>query len=407
VFRPVESGPEKDSAVTNVVISSAARTAIGSYGKSLKDIPPTDLGATAASAAIERAGLEPGQIDHVVFGNVIHTEPADMYMARVVGMKAGIPKETPAFTVNRLCGTGVQAIVSACQSIQTGDAQVALAGGAESMSRGPYWMPNARWGARMGETKMVDPVMGGLTDPFHDILMGVTAENLAERMGISREDQDAFAVESHARAYAAREAGKFDDEVVPVPVKVKRETVDFARDEHIRENADAASMAKLPTVFKKEGGTVTAGNASGMNDAGAALVLMSDEKAQELGAPVRARILAYASCGVDPQVMGIGPVPAIQKVLERSGRSLDEIGVIELNEAFAAQALAVMRDLDLDPARVNPNGGAIALGHPIGATGAAITAKCLNEMDREGHELGLVSLCIGGGQGIALLLGKE
>jgi acetyl-CoA C-acetyltransferase len=393
--------------MTNVIISSAARTAIGSYGKSLKDVPPTDLGATAATAALERAQLAPDQIDHVVFGNVIHTAPEDMYMARVVGMKAGIPKETPAFTVNRLCGTGVQAIVSAAQAIQSGDVGVALAGGAESMSRGPYWMPNARWGARMGETTMVDPVMGGLTDPFHDILMGVTAENLAERMGISREDQDAFAVESHARAYAAREAGKFDDEVVPVPVRVKRETVDFARDEHIRENADAASMAKLPTVFKKEGGTVTAGNASGMNDAGAALVLMSDEKAQELGAPVRARILAYASCGVDPEVMGIGPVPAIQKVLERSGRSLDEIGVIELNEAFAAQALAVMRDLDLDPAKVNPNGGAIALGHPIGATGAAITAKCLNEMDREGHELGLVSLCIGGGQGIALLLGKE
>ena len=393
--------------MTNVIISSAARTAIGSYGKSLKDVAPTELGATAAAAAIERAQIQPDQVDHVVFGNVIHTEPKDMYMARVVGMKAGIPKETPAFTVNRLCGTGVQAIVSAAQGIQSGDVGVALAGGAESMSRGPYWMPNARWGARMGETKMIDPVMGGLTDPFHEILMGVTAENLAERMGISREDQDAFAVESHRRAHAAREAGLFDDEVVGVAVKVKRETVEFARDEHIRENADAEQMAKLPTIFKKEGGTVTAGNASGMNDAGAAVVLMSDEKAAELGAPVRARILAYASCGVDPEVMGIGPVPAVKKVLERSGRSLDEIGVIELNEAFAAQALAVMRDLDLDPEKVNPNGGAIALGHPIGATGAAITAKCLSEMERGGHELGLVSLCIGGGQGIALLLGRE
>jgi acetyl-CoA C-acetyltransferase len=393
--------------VTNVVISSAARTAIGSYGKSLKDIPPTDLGATAATAAIERAGLQPDQIDHVVFGNVIHTEPADMYMARVVGMKAGIPKETPAFTVNRLCGTGVQAIVSAAQAIQSGDIDVALAGGAESMSRGPYWMPNARWGSKMGPAKMVDPVMGGLTDPFHEILMGVTAENLAERMSITRDEQDAFAVESHRRAAEAREAGRFDDEIVPVQVRVKKDVVDFDRDEHIREDASLETMAKLPTVFKKEGGTVTAGNASGMNDAGAAVVLMSDEKAAELGAPVRARILSYASCGVDPGIMGIGPVPAVRKVLDRAGVKLEDVGVIELNEAFSAQALAVMKDLDLDPAKVNPNGGAVALGHPIGATGAAITAKALSEMERQGHQYGLVTLCIGGGQGIAMLLGRN
>jgi acetyl-CoA C-acetyltransferase len=393
--------------VTNVVIASAARTAVGSYGRSLKGVPPTELGATAARAALERAGLEGDQVDHVVFGNVIHTEPADMYMARVVGMKAGIPKETAAFTVNRLCGTGVQAIVSAAQAIQSGDVDVALAGGAESMSRGPYWMPDVRWGARMGETEMIDPVMGGLTDPFHDILMGVTAENLAERMGISREDQDAFAVESHRRASVAQEAGRFDEEIVPVAVRVKRDTVDFDKDEHIRHGATLEAMGRLPTVFKKEGGTVTAGNASGMNDAGAAVVLMSDARARELGAPVRGRILAYASCGVDPEVMGIGPVPAVRKVLERSGRSLAEVGVIELNEAFAAQALAVIRELDLDPERVNPNGGAIALGHPIGATGAAITAKALSEMERGDHELGLVTLCIGGGQGIALLIGRE
>jgi len=384
--------------VTNVVISSAARTAIGSYGKSLKGVPPTDLGATAATAAIERAGIEPDQIDHVVFGNVIHTEPADMYMARVVGMKAGIPKETPAFTVNRLCGTGVQAIVSATQAIQSGDVDVALAGGAESMSRGPYWMADARWGKKMGPAKMVDPVMGGLTDPFHDILMGVTAENLAERMGIGREEQDAFAVESHRRAAAAREAGRFDEEIV--------EVAGFARDEHIREDASLESMAKLPTVFKKEGGTVTAGNASGMNDAGAAVVLMSDEKAADLGAPVRARVLSYASCGVDPEIMGIGPVPAVRKVLDRAGVKLEDIGVIELNEAFSAQALAVMKDLDLDPEKVNPNGGAVALGHPIGATGAAITAKALSEMERQDLQYGLVTLCIGGGQGIAMLLGR-
>ncbi len=390
--------------MTNVVISSAARTAIGSYGRSLKDVAPSDLGATAAREAISRANLEPEQVDHVVFGNVIHTEPADPYMARVVGMKAGVPKETPAYTVNRLCGTGVQSIVSAAQAIQTGEASTALAGGAESMSRAPYWMPNARWGARMGDTTVLDPVMGSLTDPFHEILMGVTAENLAERHSISRDEQDAFAVESHRRASAAQAAGKFDDEIVGVTVKVKREEVEFLKDEHIRHEADAGTMAKLKPAFKKDGGTVTAGNASGMNDAGAAIVLMSEERAQQLGAPVRARILAYASCGVDPAVMGIGPVPAVKKVLERTGRTLDEIGVIELNEAFAAQALAVMKELDMDPARVNPNGGAIALGHPIAATGSAITTKCLAEMEREGHELGLVTLCIGGGQGIALLL---
>jgi acetyl-CoA C-acetyltransferase len=382
-----------------------ARTAIGSYGKSLAGVAPSDLGATAATTAIERAGIEPGQIEHVVFGNVIHTETADAYMARVVGMKAGVPKETPAFTVNRLCGTGVQALVSACQAIQTGEASVTLAGGAESMSRAPMWLADGRWGARMGPTPVIDPVQGALTDPFHDIKMGVTAENLAERMGISREEQDVFAVESHRRAAAAQASGRFDDEVVPVEVRVKKNVVAFDKDEHIRHEVDQAAMAKLPAIFKKEG-TVTAGNASGMNDAGAALVLMSEDKADELGAPVRAKVLAYASCGVDPEIMGIGPVPAVRKVLDRAGVSLDQVGVIELNEAFAAQALAVMKDLDLDPARVNPNGGAIALGHPIAATGAAITTKCLYEMEREGHEYGLVTLCIGGGQGIAMLLGR-
>jgi acetyl-CoA C-acetyltransferase len=393
--------------LTNVVISSAARTAIGSYGKSLAGVSPSDLGATAARAAIERSGLSPEQIEHVVFGNVIHTETADAYMARVVGMKAGVPKETPAFTVNRLCGTGVQAIVSACQAIQTGEAAVTLAGGAESMSRAPMWLTQSRWGSKMGPAPIVDPVQGALTDPFHDIKMGVTAENLARRMGISRDEQDAFAVESHQRAGRAQAAGRFDEEVVPVEVRVKRDTVAFARDEHIRHEVDQAGMAKLPTIFQKEGGTVTAGNASGMNDAGAAVVLMSDEKAAELGAPIRARVLSYASCGVDPEIMGIGPVPAVRKALDRAGVALDEVGVIELNEAFAAQALAVIKDLDLDPARVNPNGGAIALGHPIAATGAAITAKCLSEMERADHRYGLVTLCIGGGQGIALLLGRE
>ncbi|HST39286.1 MAG TPA: beta-ketothiolase BktB [Conexibacter sp.] len=392
--------------MTDVVIASAVRTAVGGYGKSLKDVPPNELGAIASRAALERAGVAPEQVEHVVFGNVIHTEPRDMYMARVVGMKAGLPQETPAFTVNRLCGTGVQAIVSATQAIQSGDVEVALAGGCESMSRGPYWMPSGRWGARMGETTMVDPVSGALTDPFNDILMGVTAENLAERHSISREEQDAFAVESHRRAAAARDAGKFEGEIVPVTLKTRKGEVEFKVDEHIRDDASLEGMARLKPVFKRDGGTVTAGNASGMNDAGAATVLLSAEKAAELGTPVRARILGYASCGVDPKVMGIGPVPAIRKVLDRTGLTLDQIGVFELNEAFAAQALAVMKELDLDPAKVNPNGGAVGLGHPISATGTVITTKAIAEMEREGHEYGIVSLCIGGGQGIALLLGK-
>jgi acetyl-CoA C-acetyltransferase len=392
--------------VTDVVITSAARTAIGSYGKGLAGVPPSELGAIAARAALERAGIEPEQVQHVVFGNVIHTEPGDMYMARVVGMKAGVPKETPAYTVNRLCGTGVQAIVSAAQAIQTGEAEVALAGGAESMSRGPYWMPTARWGARMGEAQLKDPVTGALTDPFHEIHMGVTAENLAERGGISRERQDEFAIRSHQRAAQAQADGRFDEQIVPVPVKLKKETAEFTRDEHIRPDASAETMGKLKPVFKPDG-TVTAGNASGMNDAGAAVVLMSAAKASELGTPVRARVLAYASCGVDPAIMGIGPVPAVRRVLERSGRELEEIGVIELNEAFAAQSLAVIDELGLDQDKVNPNGGAIALGHPIAATGAAITTKILDEMERGDHELGLVTLCIGGGQGIAILLARE
>jgi acetyl-CoA C-acetyltransferase len=392
--------------VTEVVISSAARTAVGSYGKSLKGVPPTELGATAVEAALDRAGVEREQVDQVVFGNVIHSAPEDMYMARVVGIKAGIPKEVPAFTVNRLCGTGVQSIVSGAQSIQTGDAEVVVAGGAESMSRGPYWMPSARFGARMGEAGMVDPVVGGLTDPFNRIHMGVTAENLAESHSISREEQDEFALESHRRAAAATEAGRFEDEIVPVPVKVKKDTVDFTRDEHVRGDATIESLAKLKPVFKPDG-TVTAGNASGMNDAGAAVVLMHEKKAEELGAPVRGRILSYAYCGVDPKTMGIGPVPAVKKAMERAGKSLEEVEVIELNEAFAAQSLAVVKDLDLDLEKVNPNGGAIALGHPIAATGSVITAKILSEMERQDYKLGLVTLCIGGGQGIALVIGRD
>jgi len=392
--------------MTDVVICSAARTAIGSYGKGLASVPPSDLGAVAAGAAIERAGITAEDVEHVVFGNVIHTDGSDAYMARVVGMKAGVPKEVPAYTVNRLCGTGVQAIVSAAQTIQTGEARVVLAGGAESMSRGPYWVPSARWGARMSDASMVDSVVGTLTDPFAHTHMGITAENLAKRGHISRERQDEYAVRSHQKAAHAREKGWFAEEIVPVPVTARREVIEFTVDEHIRPDATSESMARLRPAFDPDG-TVTAGNASGVNDAGAALVLMSAERARELGAPVRARILAYGSCGVEPSIMGIGPVPAVKRVLERAGHSSDEIEVIELNEAFAAQTLAVIDDLGLDEEKVNPNGGAIALGHPIAATGAVITTKILSEMQRRDLHLGLVTLCIGGGQGIALLLARD
>ena len=392
--------------MTSVVINSAARTAIGTFGRSLRDVPPTELGATAARAAVERAGIEPGQVEQVVFGNVIHTSPEDMYLARVVGINAGIPKEAPAMTLNRLCGSGLQAILSAAQMIQSGDAEVAVAGGAESMSRGAYWMENARWGARMGDASLTDAVVGALTDPFNKIHMGVTAENLAGSHGISREAQDEFALESHRRAAAALEAGRFEDEVVPVEIKARKETIEFKVDEHPRPDVSLEGLAKLKPAFNKDG-TVTAGNASGINDAAAAVVVMSADRAEELSAPVRARILSYAVSGVEPKTMGIGPVPAIRKALERAGKTLDEVDVIELNEAFAAQALAVLKDLGLDTERVNPNGGAIALGHPIAASGTILVTKILNEMEREDHKLGLVSLCIGGGQGIAMLLGRD
>ena len=389
--------------VSSVVISSAARTAIGSFGRSLRDVAPTELGATAARAAIERAGLDPGQVEQVVFGNVIHTAPEDHYLARVVGINAGVPKESPAMTLNRLCGSGLQAIVTAAQMIQTGDADVALAGGAESMSRGAYWMDNARWGARMGDASLVDSVVGALTDPFNNIHMGVTAENLARSHDISREAQDEFALQSHRRAIAATEAGRFADEIVPVEVKTRKGTVEFKVDEHARPDVSLEGLAKLRPAFDKEG-TVTAGNASGVNDAAAAVVVMSAGHAEQTGAPVKGRILSYAVCGVEPKTMGIGPVPAIRTALERAGKTLDDVDVVELNEAFAAQSLAVLKDLGLDTDRVNPNGGAIGLGHPIAATGAILVTKILGEMEREDRRLGLVSLCIGGGQGIAMLI---
>ena len=392
--------------VRDVVISSAARTAIGSFGRSLRDVPPTELGASTARAAIERARLDPAQVEQVVFGNVIHTSPEDHYLARVVGINAGIPKESPALTLNRLCGSGLQAVVSAAQMIQTGEAEVVLAGGAESMSRGAYWVENARWGARTGDASLVDSVVGALTDPFQKIHMGVTAENLAKSHGITREAQDAFAVESHRRALAAIEAGRFEAEVVPVEVKTRKGTVEFKVDEHARTDVSLEVLAKLKPAFRPDG-TVTAGNASGINDAAAAVVVMSGEHAQQLRAPVRGRIVSYAVCGVEPSTMGIGPVPAVRKALERAGKELDDVDVVELNEAFAAQSLAVLQDLGLDTTRVNPNGGAIGLGHPVAATGAILVTKILSEMEREDHKLGLVSLCIGGGQGIAMLIERD
>jgi acetyl-CoA C-acetyltransferase len=392
--------------MSDVVISSSARTAIGSFGRSLRDVPPTELGATAARAAIDRARLDPGQIDQVVFGNVIHTSPEDHYLARVVGIDAGVPKESPALTVNRLCGSGLQAIVTAAQMIQTGDADVVLAGGAESMSRGAYWMENARWGARMGDASLVDSVVGALTDPFNKIHMGVTAENLAKSHGISREAQDEFALESHRRAIAAIEAGRFEEEIVPAAVKSRNGTDEFKVDEHARADVSLEGLAKLKAAFEKDG-TVTAGNASGVNDAAAAVVVMSAQRAEQLGATVMGRIASFAVCGVEPKTMGIGPVPAVRNALARAGRTLDEVDVIELNEAFAAQSLAVMQDLDLDSTRVNPNGGAIGLGHPVAATGAILVTKILHEMQRKDDKLGLVSLCIGGGQGIAMLIERD
>lgn len=392
--------------MTGVVITSGARTPIGSYGKAFKDVAATELGITAAKAAIERSGITPEQVEHTVIGNVIHSSTDDMYMGRVVSVGAGVPIETPAFTVNRLCGSGVQSIITATMHIQTGDVDVALAGGAESMSQAPYWNPSGRWGARLGDTGQVDPVVGGLTDPFRKIHMGVTAENLSVRDTISREDQDLFALNSHKKAAAARAEGRFTEQIAPVTIKGRKGDTIIDADEHIREDISIEALAKLKPAFKREDGTVTAGNASGLNDAGAAVVLMSEAKAAELGAPVKAKVLGYAVTGVDPNIMGIGPVSAIRKVLERTGVALEDIGVIELNEAFAAQALAVTRELGLadDDARVNPNGGAIALGHPIGASGTAITVKALAELERTGERYALISLCIGGGQGIALLL---
>ena len=387
---------------SDIVILGGARTAIGTFGGALANTTPIDLGTAAAKAALERAGVEPDAIGHVVFGNVINTEPRDMYLSRVTAMQAGVPDSVPAMNVNRLCGSGVQAIVSAAQSLMLKDADFALAGGAESMSRAPYILPDARWGQKMGDVRSLDMLLGTLNCPFGTGHMGVTAENVASEHDISREEQDAFALESQRRAAAAIAEGRFKDQITPVEIQVKREKVAFEVDEHPKATT-AEALAGLRPVFQKDG-CVTAGNASGINDGAAALVLARAEAAEKAGLKPRARIIGYAHASVRPEVMGIGPIPAVENLLERTGLSASDFDVIESNEAFASQALAVSKKLGFDPARVNPNGGAIALGHPVGATGSIITVKALYELERIGGKRALITMCIGGGQGIALAI---
>jgi acetyl-CoA C-acetyltransferase len=386
----------------DVVVLSAVRTAIGRYGGSLKDHPPTDLAATVVREAVKRAGVASSDVGHVVFGNVIHTDAHDMYLSRVAAIKGGLPVETPAFTLNRLCGTGLQAIVSAAQIVKLGDADVVVAGGAESMSRGQYWVPGLRWGQRMNDGAVIDATVGALTDPFDDCHMGITAENVAAKWHVSREDQDALAVESHQRAAQAVAKGYFKEQIVPIEVKTRTGPAAFDTDEHVRPDASVAAMAKLKPVFDKKG-TVTAGNAAGINDAAAAVVMMARGEAERRGLQPLARLVAYAHAGVEPKYMGIGPVPAVRAVLDRAKLGVGDLDVIEVNEAFAAQALAVVRDLGLPQDRTNPNGSGISLGHPIGATGCILTVKALYELQRTGGRYALVTMCIGGGQGIAAI----
>jgi acetyl-CoA C-acetyltransferase len=387
----------------DVVVLSGVRTAIGDFGGSLRDKSPTELGAAVVREAVKRAGIQPEEVGHVVFGNVIHTDVHDMYLARVAAINGGLSIDTPALTLNRLCGSGLQAIVSAAQAILLGDTNVAIGGGAEVMSRSPYWVPNARWGLRMGNGQLIDAMIGALSDPFDDCHMGITAENVAARWNISRAAQDELALQSHQRAAAAIKAGYFKEQILPIENKVKGQTVIFDTDEHVKADTSLEQLARLRPAFKSGDGTVTAGNASGINDAAAAVVLMEAGEAQRRGLHPLGRLVAYAHAGVEPKYMGIGPVPAVRKVLEQAQLSIKDIDVIELNEAFAAQALAVMHDLDLPIERTNPNGSGIALGHPIGATGCILTVKALYELRRTGGKYALVTMCIGGGQGIAAI----
>ncbi|WP_345798081.1 beta-ketothiolase BktB [Castellaniella sp. MT123] len=387
----------------DIVVVQACRTAVGDFGGSLKDVSPCELGELVVRNVLERAGVPAADVGHVVFGHVINTEPRDMYLSRVAAINAGLPQSTPAFNVNRLCGSGLQAIVSAAQALMLGDVEVAIGAGAESMSRAPYMAVGQRWGSRMGDSRLVDMMNGALSCPFEKYHMGVTAENVARKYGISREDQDALALESHRRAAHAIEQGYFKSQIVPVVRKTRKGEVVFDQDEHVRFDATLESFSKLKPVFAKEDGTVTAGNASGLNDGAAAVLLMTAKAAQARGLKPMARLVSYGHAGVDPQYMGMGPVPATRHALQRAGLTLDQIDVIEANEAFAAQACAVSRELGFDPAKVNPNGSGIGLGHPIGATGALITVKALHELQRVQGRHALVTMCIGGGQGIAAI----
>jgi acetyl-CoA C-acetyltransferase len=389
-----------DNNQRDVFVLSAVRTPIGKYGGGLAPVPPCDLAAAVVREAVGRAGVEPGQVGHTVFGNVIHTEVRDMYLSRVAAVNGGLPVETPAFTLNRLCGSGLQAIVSAAQAIKLGDCDAAVAGGAESMSRGQYWLPAMRWGQRMQDGVAVDAMVGALTDPFDACHMGVTAENVAQDFGVSRADQDELAAESHRRAAAAADAGYFKEQIMPVEVPGRKGTVTVDTDEHIRPGVTTDDLAKLKPSFAKDG-TVTAGNASGINDAAAAVVLAAGSVAD--GMSPLGRLVAYSHAGVEPRIMGMGPVPATRKVLDRAGLKLDEIDLFEVNEAFAAQALAVVRELGLPPDKTNPNGSGVSLGHPIGATGTILVVKAMYELRRTGGRYALVTMCIGGGQGIAAI----
>jgi acetyl-CoA C-acetyltransferase len=387
-----------------VVFVGAARTAIGSFGGSLKDIPPADLGALVIKTALERAGVKPQDVGHVVMGSVIPTVPQDAYISRVAALNAGVPQEAPAFNVNRLCGSGLQAVVSAAQAILLGDCEVAIGAGAESMSRGAYLVTSNRWGARMGDVKMLDFMLGALHDPRLHIHMGITAENVAARHGISREQQDAYATESQARASKAIAAGLFKDQIVPVELKTRKGVVQFDTDEGVKADTTTEALGKMKPAFKKEEGTVTAGNASTLNDGAAAVVMASAEKAKALGLKPLARLVSYAHAGVEPEYMGIGPVPASKLALEKAGLKVSDLDLIESNEAFAAQACAVSKEMGFPADKTNPNGSGISLGHPVGATGAILTTKAIYELQRTGGRYALITMCIGGGQGIAMVI---
>ena len=385
-----------------VVVLSAVRTPIGKFGGALKDIPPSELAAKVVCQSLQRSGLSAADIGHVVFGNVIHTDAKDMYLARVAALRGGLQVDTPALTLNRLCGSGLQAIVTAADAVVHGDTDAAIGGGAESMSRAPYWLNALRWGARLNDASAVDVLVAALTDPFDEVHMGATAENIARKWGISREDQDELAVESHRRALSAIEAGRFQSQIIPVELKSRSGSTFFTTDESPRSDATLENLARLKPAFDKAG-TITAGNSSSINDAAAAVVLMERHAAEERGLKPMARFVDYAVAAVEPGVMGIGPVPAVRKVYKRTGLGNAQMDVFEANEAFAAQVLAVQRDLDLPPEKTNPNGSGISLGHPLGATGAIVTVKALHELQRIGGRYALVTMCIGGGQGIAAI----